>query len=477
MPPEVKILIGDCLDVLAQLPEKSIHCVVTSPPYLWLRNYQIPPTTWPQVDYSPLSGMAPMTIEPMVCCLGLESSVEAFIGHLVHVFRGVSRVLRDDGTLWVNFGDSFNSRSGQHRASDKTGKKQATNRGAIHVSRFYCKNLAAKQLIGVPWRLALALQADGWYLRSDCIWSKSNPMPESVVDRPTMSHEYVFLLAKQPQYFYDWFGVREPAAGTAPARSAKASAFPTSELRIDDEGRRRIPGVNPKAMKMSGQNSRAVVERDVKKQDLYESPDGVRAVIGFNERCRQNRSYSAAMVGLTAFRNLRSVWSIRTHPFPGKHFATFPPKLAERCIIAGTSERGCCPTCGTPWIRVIEKGKPNLEHQQACGGDVNGEYHGKNTKPYELHGAESASTVKARILAGMVDRKSVGFKPSCSCFVLPPIPCVCLDPFGGSGTVGEIALKRGRSAIIIEIGSQYEPLIKQRVLGDIPLLSSLHKKQ
>lgn len=269
--------IGNCLDILPTLPEQSIDCCVTSPPYWGLRDY----------------GMEDQ--------LGLDLSPEKYIENMVQVFREVWRVLKDDGTLWLNLGDSYaNNGTGGHGA---TGRKVPDG-------------LKIKDLVGIPWRVALALQADGWYLRSDIIWSKPNPMPESVTDRPTKSHEYIFLLSKSAKYYYDHQAIRE---------QAEHSSIKRWEQDIENQkGSERVPG------KANG-NMKAVGGPKKDKQRGYS-----RRHAGFNDRWDKMTTAEQCSLG----RNKRSVWNIATMPYKGAHFATFPPKLIEPCILAGCPEGG-----------------------------------------------------------------------------------------------------------------------------------------
>lgn len=286
----VQIITGDCRSELAKLPAESVNCCVTSPPYFGLRDYGV-------------DGQ-----------IGLENTPDAFVAELVSVFREVRRVLRDDGVCWLNLGDSY--------AANRT--YQVTDRKAGDVGNFKGSavpdGLKPKDLIGIPWRVAFALQADGWYLRQDIIWSKPNPMPESVQDRCTKAHEYVFLLSKSPRYWYDADAIAEPAVYSgltgqdesgfknAAAFNGKHSANP--EVR-NERGR---GGVN--AFRGQGAN------RD-------------------NESGKANRTgRDLQNVGTGVTRNARSVWTIATAPFAEAHFATFPPELAERCIKAGCPEGG-----------------------------------------------------------------------------------------------------------------------------------------
>lgn len=416
------ILQGDALTVLRTLPPDSVHCCVTSPPYWGLRDYGV-------------EGQ-----------IGLEETPEEYVAKMVAVFAEVRRVLRADGTCWVNMGDSYwgswANYSGGNRGAGKQrlikNGSQAQNpvweglEGYRPAATFKHASLKPKDLIGMPWRLAFALQADGWYLRQDIIWSKPNPMPESVTDRCTKAHEYIFLLTKSAQYFFDAEAIKEPASGTAHARGN---------------------GVNPKA---NGPNSRMERERMIGKEEHKPKPSNG------SVRPKQNASFSAAVRELVPNRNKRSVWTVATAPYSEAHFATFPPDLIKPCILAGTSARGVCPACGAPWERIIELGEPLEEWKKASGADANGEYHGQNTKDYQRHKAQPASTVKERILKGMVERKTIGWQPTCECEPAAPVPAIVLDPFAGSGTTGQVSLERGRKALLIELNPAYVELIRQR---------------
>jgi DNA modification methylase len=256
------VLVGDCIEQMRGLSDQSAHTCVTSPPYFGLRDY----------------GRAEQ--------IGLEDTPDAFVAKLVDVFREVRRVLRDDGTLWLNLGDSYaggggHSPNAPSSATSKSGKYgDALKSGGIKPQGA----IKTKDLIGIPWRVAFALQADGWYLRQDIIWHKPNPMPESVRDRCTKAHEYVFLLSKGPRYYFDADAMREPGVIPAGTRAAKGSAERAGQ-----------PGVNARPPE-------------------YKVYDGMR--------------------------NRRSVWTVTTKPYSGAHFATFPPDLIEPCILAGAPVGG-----------------------------------------------------------------------------------------------------------------------------------------
>ena len=266
----MKIIQGDCLEILPTLEAESVQMCCTSPPYYGLRDYQV-------------SGQ-----------LGLESTLEEYLEKMVAVFREVKRVLRSDGTCWLNMGDSYVANRGN--TDEKPGFDNKAAHGgatlAIVKHRKDTNGLKEKDLMGVPWRLAFALQADGWYLRQDIIWHKPNPMPESVTDRCTKAHEYIFLLTKSQRYFYDAEAVKEDSQ--ASDESLKRAAY----------GRYYCSDGKAKRNERTG------------KPDYFHSGD---------------KNYCQT-------RNRRSVWTITTKPFSEAHFATFPPEIPEICIKAGSRE-------------------------------------------------------------------------------------------------------------------------------------------
>lgn len=385
-----RILIGDVRERLRALPDSSVHCVVTSPPYWGLRNYGV-------------DGQ-----------IGLEPSHEDYVATMVDVFAEVWRVLRDDGTLWLNLGDSYAGAAGG--AQGKSGQR-ADRRHTARVPAKTGGGLKPKDLAGIPWRVALALQAFGWWLRSDVIWSKPNPLPESIEDRPTKAHEYLFLMTKAERYFYDSEAVREESVGPWNAND----------------------GFGTEGKKSAGDPMLRTHGAGSKHDDVVQSG-----------------------------RNLRTVWVIAAQPFAGAHFATFPEALPERCILAGTSEHGCCVACGAPWRRVVEKGQPDRAHQIRCGSDADGAYDGEATKDYGGTGAQDPSAVKARILAGMRERRTVGWRPTCECNE-GVVPCTVLDPFAGSGTAGAVAVRLGRSFVGIELNPKYAAIARRRIDHQAPL--------
>jgi DNA modification methylase len=441
------LYVGDVREVLAGLPDESVHCVVTSPPYWGLRDYGT--GSWaggdPDCDHKQgrdgsgradgivdvraqrnRDGAAALTRTTCKCGatrtdqqLGLEPTPELYVANMVAVFREVRRVLRRDGSLWLNIGDSYNSRlNGSHGGwNGSSPKPQRTMNGGATV-QISAPGLKPKDLVGIPWRLAFALQADGWYLRSEIIWAKPNPMPESVTDRPTKSHEQVFLLTRSPRYFFDADAVRESA----------------------EYGRREVTGP-PRAGRSA---SSSAMWRGV--------GDGKEAVDAGSRTVRGSDP--------SAGRNMRSVWEIATQPYPEAHFATYPEALVARCVKAGTSERGACPECGAPWERETDREsyitRPTI---------------GRETQKHKT-GEQGANGLERIGGHAAVRVETIGWRPTCRCFpgivdgyfvtTNRPVPCVVLDPFMGSGTTALVARNLGRHSIGVELNESYAELAGRR---------------
>jgi DNA modification methylase len=375
----IDILQGDCMQILPTLPAQSVQCCVTSPPYFGLRDYGT--AKWEGGDHGcdhlgePFRTSAninanwgagfndvknstkrqPFGSECAKCGahridsqLGLEPTPEEYVAKMVAVFREVWRVLRDDGTLWVNLGDSYCSTT-PGTMGDRMGNLGLGDSAANARRKFRPdtpQGLKPKDICGIPWRVAFALQADGWYLRSDIIWHKPNPMPESVTDRPTKSHEYIFLLSKSAKYYYDADAIREPSIG----------------LSEHD-----LTGTGYSAPGQTQQNGNRT-----QKRPPLEGSHGTLGMDGNGMRMPEKWNNSAG-------RNKRSVWTIPTQPYSEAHFATFPEDLIKPCIMAGSR----------------------------LGDTV-------------------------------------------------------LDPFGGSGTTGRVAIELGRRAILIELNPAYVEMSKER---------------
>ena len=351
------LLQGDVLDALQTIPDGVVHMCVTSPPYWGLRDYGT--GTWdggdPSCDHLMVNDQRGPGVKQVeskgstklgffdVCgkCgakrvddqLGLEKTPDEYVTAMVRVFREVRRVLRDDGTFWLNIGDSYAPARKGH-------------------------GIPAKNLVGVPWRIALALQEDGWILRSEVIWHKPHLMPESVTDRPSKCHEHVFMLVKSTEYYFDQEAVRDPYVSDG----------------------------NIKRLELEG--------------GLDEWPN--------------------------SGRNIRDVWTINPKPFRGAHFACFPEELVEKCIFATSSERGCCPECGKPWVRDVER-----------------------------------KSIREKSNIVLLTR-TTGWHAGCT-HNLEPTPAVILDPFMGSGTTALVARKHGRRSIGTELNPEYCAMTVKRV--------------
>jgi DNA modification methylase len=404
------LLIGDCRETLRTLPDASVNCCVTSPPYFGLRDYGH-------------DGQ-----------IGLEQTPDDYVAELVAVFREVRRVLRDDGTVFLNLGDSYasNPASGGAQSEKMTGGEHKRT-PAIEYKR--PPGLKPKDLIGIPWRVAFALQADkqwtcrscgdarwnphtslckcggvrevtipGWYLRQDIIWHKPNPMPESVTDRCTKAHEYIFLLSKSAKYWYDAEAIAEPATYS------------------------QITGMDGSGFKppqnFNGKHS------------------------GGSETLPQRKNVQGPDNGT---RNKRSVWTVATKPYSGAHFATFPPNLIEPCIMAGCPSKACA-ECGAPWERVVER-----------GSTYNGKRDTGQTYTARAYASpQSEPRGRKKNLEG--DAKPVrylGHRPTCTCNTTTK-PGTVLDPFNGAGTTGLVAIQQGRQYIGCELNPEYAELSLKR---------------
>ncbi len=439
MNPAWDILQGDSIEVMRGMEPESVHCCVTSPPYWGLRNYGV------------------------AGAYGLEPTLEEYIANMVTVFREVRRVLRKDGTLWLNLGDAYVSNPSNGRGGGST-----LDGGAPHLSGANRDGagLKPKDLVGLPWRVAFALQADGWWLRSEIVWHKPNPMPESVRDRPTRAHEYVFLLTKSARYFYDADAIREPMAASSIERISQESFWEQTGGEKDHRN-----GVNP------NRSARGALENLARRtpagwnvnydesnqkghypQKADKQRGHSRRHDGFNDRWDGMSKEEQQAMGA----NKRTVWSIATQGFPGAHFATFPEALVRPCILAGTSERGVCGVTGDPWERCVERSFMPQDDVSAEKG-VKG---AGNQKPMD------ASNGWEGFPRGTTDSTTIGWQPTCDHYA-EPMPATMLDPFCGSGTTGVVALRHGRSFIGIELNPEYVELARRRIVADAPLLNTV----
>jgi len=473
----VRIEHGDCREVLVGMEPSSVQCCITSPPYFGLRDYKLEPLVWGgEADcehewsarryyregggsvgsHEAFSKPGPENAERLkrtrwredtLCrrCgawrgqLGLEPTPELYLAHIVECFRAVKRVLRKDGTLWLNMGDVYAATGKfgggtQGERYSQVGAKARYGKGTWEPVPF---GLKPKDLMLMPFEVARALRADGWWLRSDIIWAKPNPMPESVTDRPTQAYKHVFLFSRAERYFYDAEAVRERAIGcNAHDLTGQGYAAPGQTQQKGNREKGRTRGLPPRHSQYDS--------------SARESLDDVGRGIG---------------------RNLRNVWEIATAPYPKAHFATFPPKLVEPMVKAGTSEKGCCPECGGPWIRETET--EYRKNRPSAGNDPRSRSEDKQAlgSPGGHHGWRGNNL--------LAETATVGWSPSCSCTnddirtINDAVSCTILDPFSGAGTVGLVADRLGRDAILIDSKAEYCEMARERVEADAGLFAGV----
>jgi len=378
------------------IADKSVHCIVTSPPYYGLRDYGVSDQ------------------------IGLEPSPDEFVQSMVLVGRELWRVLRDDGTWWLNFGDSYAG----------SGNVAATG------------NLKPKDLIGIPWMVAFALRAEGWYLRSDIIWHKPNPMPESVTDRPTKAHEYIFLLTKNAKYYYDQEATLQPTS-------------PNTHLRVSQDVANQIGSERANGGRKTNGPMKAVIRTP------KQAPTGA--------RIKNNQSWNASTALPVIQRNMHSVWTVTTKSYSGAHYATFPPDLIEPCILAGTSEKGVCPKCGAPWERMVNKSFTDHDGIAETGYEVKSNA-----------GRLALLRQAARKKGGeyYCNKTTVGWQPICDCGIEETIPATVLDPFVGSGTTLMVARKHGRNGVGLDLSFEYLNInARERLVygGFIPIAEGIQQ--
>jgi DNA modification methylase len=473
--------------------------------------------------------------------LGLEPTPEMFVDHMVEIYEEVRRVLRPDGVAWVNMGDCYATgagavgarpgggeqgdrwagyrggrsmeQAGKHGAVKKIGSNRAQRgdgKGAgipygpmTQPNRMPIAGLKPKDLVGVPWMLAFALRRAGWYLRQDIVWQKPNPMPESTDDRCTKAHEYIFLLSKSERYFYDAEAIKEEAVyGGEDRPTFRGGAYVHNQTFDNTEG------------------GKSTVVGNVKRRQ--EKPKGA----FFGKRSESDDpKIQQAFRAIRETRNKRSVWTVATRPFPQAHFATFPPELIEPCVLAGTSERGACPACRSPWARVSA---PTARYAKFLGRGYNDHSGDKTIGMMQNRGENRQNALREE--GGIVGKETetIGWYPSCGCDGLPPlpklpppprveseddeptaaeeaalevareawraecavvheerrklcvpasklrtVPCVVLDHFGGAGTTGLVADRAQRDAILIEMNPKYAAMALKRIEGDGGLFSKV----
>ena len=392
---KIDLYAGDCLDSLKQLKDQSVHTCITSPPYFALRDY---------------GGQGQ---------LGLEETPKEFVDNLVNVFKEVKRVLRDDGTAWLNIGDSYGAQNG--KGFNTNANVGSTNRATEMQKRYGDisshstiqdrTGLPPKSLLGIPWRVAFAMQDDGWILRQDIIWNKPNPMPESVKDRCTKAHEYIFLFSKSKKYYFDNEAIKEES------------------VTVNSKGERGKP------------NSAKNVGKSV------EGVDGFDVRGGFKD------------MGTYEKRNKRSVWTVATKPFAEAHFATFPPDLIEPCVLAGCPEK-ICVDCGKPYKRVMQKPKQlEVDRNKRSGlddrkvGGVLDKYNRENP-PIDL-----------------------GMQKQCDCETNETKAGTVLDPFAGSGTTAEVSNAHVRDTVLCELSDDYIKIAVKRLTDMFTNINIIKEKE
>ena len=474
----IRLLTGDCRETLKTLEAGSVQSCITSPPYLGLRDYGTPPLIWsgdpeyhahefnseierqftaPPGSAKQASNNGALAIvgrSAFCACgawlgsLGLEPTPELYIEHLVEVFREVKRVLADSGVCWINLGDSYaGSGNGAHDYRERATSKSPSlkNQHARPLQRVGPQEhtegagrvvgYKPKDLMLMPFRVAMALQASGWYVRSCIPWAKGSAMPESVSDRPSTSIEYVFMLSKSARYYYDPDAIRVPASANTHSRG-------------NGTGKK-----NPQIPFGTGSRNNEDFTSRINEH--------------VSHRNRRNGDWLVESLQGLLLNEEDEPLALLVNPMPFKqaHFATFSTKLVEPMIRASTSERGQCPQCGAPWVRTVDVSRDELSAEALREGrkskmDATRKDGGFNA----LSGDEWSATHT---------RRATGWRASCAHADLTPVPQVVCDPFGGSGTVGLVADRLGRNAILCELKPDYASMATSRLTDDAPLFAEV----
>lgn len=538
----VRIIVGDCRASLRDLADESVHCIITSPPYLGLRSYNTEPVIWSGADGckhdfgtelidghrstkgtggsalrdkgSSQAEASRFVVRSAVCIHcgawrgehGLEPSLDLWLENEVTIWRELRRVLRKDGCAWLNIGDAY---VGGGRGGHQAGAKfhGHSDRGAAEVGkRAPVANLRPKQRMMLPARLALALQADGWFIRDEIIWHKPNPMPSSVADRTTPAHEMIYLLTKSGRYYFDGEAISEPFADSSIIRltrdtvpdeqgGPKQAMFDEAGLNEMNGTRKPVQILQQKitrrpagwdtadgshdTIRHTTRNSFARETKETpgthgqKPQHRLDRPDVNYGRSGNKERKlgidrgRPDSHIAGSVPWEGTTRNKRSVWTVATEPFPDAHFATFPAELIEPCILASTSQRGACPTCLAQWVRLMWR-NDTLGFYPGCACDGlpalpaypprprRKEFADQSAFDTAMEAWEDECLPVAEARRGLCDeaRRLVLGQP------------VVLDPFGGSGTTGLVAHRRQRQAVLLELNPAFAEMARVRIAED-----------
>lgn len=443
----------------AKIPLKagSVHMIATSPPYYGLRDYKLPGTVWPAVEFVPMAGLPAVNVPAWEGCLGMEPDPLMFMAHVVHIMREGWRVLREDGVAWLNFGDSYSGYKGDNYGvnSHLSNLQSKTTVPKCHdVGTPLTSGLKQKDLMGIPWRIAFALQADGWYLRSDVIWSKDNPMPESVNGWRWERHQVKITNGRVPRH-----GIER---GDGHVNESNVSNRQDGALWEDCPGCDKCDHNDGYVLRRGSwrpTKSHEYIFMLAKSEDYYSDREAVlEGAVGtgggtFSDKYASNqpehggksqyRWGESTADGEPTTRNKRSVWNVNPQPYPGAHFATWPPDLVETMLTSSTSEKGVCPVCGAPWVRVVERSQPQPRPD--------------NPNPVRPYGAESGfqNGTGATTLHMTRTTETTDWRPSCKCPERQPVPAVVLDIFAGSGTTLQVARQLGRHGIGLDLSFTY----------------------
>lgn len=482
--------IGDVCDVLRSLPASSVHCCVTSPPYWGLRDYGLPPSVWPNGWKG---------------CFGLEPTIELYIENTLTICREIRRVMRDDAVLWWNLGDSY--------ASEKSGSSMTAQTIAGGVSGF--GDEAAHRGMGdsgsarrrassiglkcgdqclIPFRVALALQNDGWWVRSTVVWQKKSPMPESLsgwrwvrcrvkVDgtgwKPEERPEYIHGdQTKTRSHAYGTNGGMTPREGAAQwSPCPGCSKCSSNDGYVLRKGRWRCTNAWEPIFQLAKSpeyfcDAEGVKEKAISQNVTRSSPKAVGGVQGME---KQNDSFASSIVGNLETRNPRNVWSLSAEPLKAAHFAAFPSSIPRRCIQASTSAAGCCPTCGSQWASIVETERvPTRPGTNSKVTDLKHDT-GYSSGSVPGHPTEFGNRDPERHIQRT---KILGYRQTCNCAAHEPVPCTVLDPFAGSGTTLMVSRWLGRKSIGIELSEKYATEIAaERIMTPEPTKKTKRPKQ